>query len=86
MTLFLKRLVHLNFNLLLFIKMKSIGIWNDLKLGKVFVSNDYIKNTPFIFSMTLADHKPNLLMFNSMRKYNFWKLFVDNFKCRFGLF
>lgn len=66
--------------------MKSIGIWNDLKLGKVFVSNDYIKNTPFIFSMTLADHKPNLLMFNSMRKYNFWKLFVDNFKCRLGLF
>lgn len=31
--------------------------------------------------MTLADHKPNLLMYNSMKKYSFWKLFVDNFKC-----
>ena len=61
--------------------MKYIGIWNDYKEGKVFVSNNYQKNSPFIFSMTLSDHKPNLLMFNSMKKYNFWKLFVDNFKC-----
>lgn len=62
-------------------KDEIFGIWNDLKEGKVFVSYDYIKNTPFIFSMTLADHKPNLLMYNSMKKYSFWKLFVDNFKC-----
>lgn len=70
-----------NFNLLLFIKMKYIGIWNDYKEGKVFVSLNFQKNSPFIFSMTLSDHKPNLLMFNSMKKYNFWKLFIDNFKC-----
>ena len=60
--------------------MKYIGIWNDLKLGSVFVSYDYQKTTPFLFSMTLQDHRPNLLMYNSMKKYNFWKLFVDNFK------
>ena len=30
--------------------------------------------------MTLDDHKPNLLMYNSMKKYNFWKLFINNFK------
>ena len=30
--------------------------------------------------MTLKDHTPNTMMFNAMRKYNFWKMFVDNFK------
>ena len=48
--------------------------------GKVFVSNDYDKYTPHIFSMTLKDHTPNTMMFNAMKKYNFWKMFVDNFK------
>ena len=30
--------------------------------------------------MTLKDHKPNTLMFNALKRYNFWKSFVENFK------
>lgn len=56
------------------------GIWNDYHEGKVFVSSDYDRYSPYIFSMTLKDHKPNIMMFNAMRKYNFWKNFLENFK------
>ena len=56
------------------------GVWNDFTEGKVFVSFDYLKNTPFIFAMTLKDHKPNTMMFNSLSKYNFWRTFLQNFK------
>lgn len=56
------------------------GIWNDYHEGKVFVSSDYDKYSPYKFSMTLKDHKPNIMMYNAMRKYNFWKNFLENYK------
>ena len=56
------------------------GIWNDYHEGKVFVSLDYDKNTPFLFSMTLEDHTPNIMMFNAIKQYTFWKTFLENFK------
>lgn len=59
---------------------ETFGTWNDFNEGKIFVSNDFLKNTPFIFSMTLKDHTPNTMMFNSLKRYNFWKNFMDNFK------
>ena len=48
--------------------------------GKIFVSADYDKFSPYLFSMTLKDHSPNTMMFNAMKRYNFWKLFLENFK------
>ena len=48
--------------------------------GKIFVSKDFDKFSPFIFSMTLNDLSPNTMMFNSLKKYNFWKTFIENFK------
>lgn len=48
--------------------------------GKVFVSLDYDKYSPFIFSITLNDLSPNTMMINSLKKYNFWKTFIENFK------
>lgn len=59
---------------------ETYGIWNDYHEGKVYVSLDYDKYTPFIFSMTLKDHSPNIMMYNSMNKYSFWKSFLENFK------
>lgn len=55
------------------------GVWHDYNEGKIFVSYDYHKNSK-IFSMTLNDHVPNTMMFNALKRYNFWKMFVDNFK------
>ena len=48
--------------------------------GKVYVSSDYITNSPHIFSMTLKDHSPNTMMFSALKRFNFWKLFLENFK------
>lgn len=58
------------------------GVWNDFTLGKVYVSFDYVNNTPYLFSMTLKDHTPNTMLMASLKRYNFWKLFLDNFKMR----
>ena len=46
----------------------------------MFVSFDYNKESPYVYSMTLADHSPNTMMFNALKKYNFWKDFVENFR------
>ena len=59
---------------------ETYGVWNDYHEGKIFVSTDYDNYSPYLFSMTLKDHSPNTLMFNSMKRYNFWKLFLENFK------
>ena len=56
------------------------GVWSDYQEGKMFVSFDYDKNSPFIYSMTLKDHTPNTMMFNALKKYNFWKEFLQNYK------
>lgn len=56
-----------------------IGVWNDYKNGKVFVSSDFLSDTPFIFSMSLEDSKPNIMMMKALKKYKFWRNFLDNF-------
>lgn len=48
--------------------------------GKIFVSFDFDKYSPYMFSMTLKDHTPNTMMINALKRYNFWRTFVDNFK------
>lgn len=65
---------------------QTFGVWNDFQNGKVYVSFDYIKNSPYIFAMTLKDHTPNTLMYNAIKKYNFWRLFIDNFKMGYVYF
>lgn len=56
------------------------GAWNDFNEGKIYVSLDYDKNSPFIYAMTLKDHTPNTMMFNAIKKYSFWKDFIQNYK------
>ena len=58
----------------------TYGVWNDFFEGKVFVSFDYNPRTPYLFSMTLKDHSPNTMLMGTLKRYNFWKLFLDNFK------
>ena len=44
------------------------------------MSFDYVKETNYLFSMTLKDHRPNTMMIHSLKRYNFWKNFIENFK------
>ena len=38
---------------------ETFGVWNDYHEGKIFVSTDYDKFSPYLFSMTLKDHSLN---------------------------
>lgn len=60
-------------------KSEYFGVWNDFANGKIYVSFDYDKNSPFIFATTLDDHSPNTLLMSRARKYNCWKIFIENF-------
>lgn len=55
------------------------GVWNDYKNGKVYVSEDYLKETYHIFALTLEDFKPNVMMIKSLKRYMFFRNFIDNF-------
>ena len=59
---------------------ETFGVWNDFKNGKVYVSEDYLKNSDFIFSITLKDSRPNVMMISALRRYDFWKMFLQYFK------
>lgn len=59
---------------------ETFGVWNDYKNGKVYISEDYQKTSSFIFSFTLKDLKPNVMMISSLSRYDFWRNFVKNVK------
>lgn len=80
MILLKRKKVLQNFRLLLYMKMKFTEYGLITQNGKIYVSFDYNKNTPYLFSFTLKDHTPNTLMINSIRNYNVWKNFIENFK------
>lgn len=50
-----------------------------IKIGKVYVSSDFINENHKLFALTLSDFSPNVMMINALKKYNFWRNFLDNF-------
>lgn len=56
------------------------GVWNDFKSGKVFVSSDYDQNSPYVFSITLKDLTPNVMMISVAKNYRCFKNFIKFFK------
>lgn len=59
---------------------ETYGVWFDLNNSKIFISTDYIKNTPFIFSCTLDDHSENTMFLKSAKKYRCWKVLIEQFE------
>lgn len=59
---------------------QTFGVWFDYSIGKIYVSNDYVKNTPYMFACTLKDHTPNTLLLSVAKKYQCWKTFIENYK------
>lgn len=57
----------------------TFGVWFDYTLGKIYVSNDYIKDYPFTFACTLKDHTPNTMFLSTAKKYTCWKNFITNY-------
>ena len=61
-------------------KNQYYGVWNDFHEGKIYVSSDYDKYSPYIYALTLEDHRPNTLLISSAKKYSHWKFLSENFK------
>lgn len=57
----------------------TFGIWNDFHEGKIYVSTDFEDESYFTFAMTLKDHQPNTMMFTMIKRFQFWKVFLENF-------
>ena len=60
-------------------KGNKYGIWIDYDNGKIYVSRDYIENG-LVFATTTEDHQPNTMLYSIAKKYNCWKVFIDNYK------
>ena len=56
------------------------GVWNDFKEGKIYVSKDYDSYSPYIYAVTKNDHRPNIMLINSIRKNSQLKFFIENYK------
>ena len=44
------------------------------------MSKDYDPYSPYIYAVTLKDHKPNTMLLRSVSKYRQWKFFLENYK------
>lgn len=60
--------------------MKLLAYGVIIIYGRIYVSTDYYKDTPYLFSCTLKDHTPNTMFLNSAKKYRCWKNLIDNFQ------
>lgn len=56
------------------------GVWSDFTEGKIYVSNDYYKDTINLFALTNSDHNENTMLMKSLNKYSCWKKFIDNYE------
>lgn len=48
-------------------KEKEFGVWMDRDMGLYYVSEDVDKYCPFRYSVTLEDHKPNMLLLKTVK-------------------
>ena len=68
------------FNFAFTYKDEIFGVWFDNINSKIFVSLDYIKDTPFMFTTTLSDHSENTMFVASAKRYGCWKNFITNYE------
>ena len=58
----------------------TYGVWIDYSVGKIFISYDFDKMSPFVFATNLEDHSPNTMLISSAKKYNCWRILINNYK------
>lgn len=57
---------------------REYGVWIDYKIGKYFVSHDIDKSCKLVYSITMADHKPNTMLLKG-KSYTLQQ-FTKNYK------
>ena len=64
----------------LYYKGEQIGVWYNLKEGKIFCSDDIDKSCNMKFTLTLEDMRPNTLLLSTMQRNYYLKNFIINFR------
>ena len=60
-------------------KGKDYGVWDDYKENKMFVSDSVDPSFPFIYALTVNDHKPNTVLIKRRSKTRFGA-FIEMYK------
>lgn len=61
-------------------KERSFGVWCDFSEGRIWVSEDTDPSYPFVYSLTLKDHKPNMMLLKTRSKNSRFGIFLENYK------
>lgn len=61
-------------------KEQQIGVWCNMKEGKIFCSADTDRNCTMKFVLTLDDLRPNTLLLSTMQRNYYLKNFIINFR------
>lgn len=57
-----------------------IGIWIDGTEGRMYASKDIDPSYPLVYSVTLQDHSPNMMLLKNRSRNQHFKIFLDNFE------
>lgn len=58
----------------------SFGVWADFTEGKYYVSKKLDPNYPLVYSITMKDHSPNMILINNKNRNLPFKRFLDGYK------
>lgn len=61
-------------------KEQSFGVWADYNVGRMWVSEDIDPSYILKYSLTLKDHKPNMMFVKNINKHPQFKAFIENYK------
>lgn len=58
----------------------ELGVWADMREGKLFVSKDIDPTYPYVYAITMKDHRPNTMFLKTKSKAGRFKIFIENYK------
>lgn len=61
-------------------KGRNFGVWADFTEGKMWVSEDIDTSFPYVYSLTIKDHKPNMMFLKSRSRNTRFGLFIEAYK------
>lgn len=61
-------------------KGKNFGVWCDDSEGRLYVSESVDMSFPYIYALTIKDHKPNTMLIKSRSRNSRISIFIDNYK------
>lgn len=75
-----KKRGNCRFSFTFIFKNQKFGVWYNFDKGKMYVSQDYDKTSPVVFTTTVENHRPNTLLLKNAKKYACWNMLLKQFK------